>query len=63
MTAALQASLTALIADAPGLARDGRSGGWLSERFNDWPEGSREAALAAQLAGTIEPQSLAATGS
>ncbi len=63
MTAALQASLTALIADAPDLARDGRSGAWLSERFNDWPEGSREAALAAQLAGEIEPQSLAATGS
>ena len=25
----------------------GRVGRWMTERFNDWPEGSREAALAA----------------
>lgn len=62
MTAAIQASLAALIADAPEPDRSGRSGGWLSERFNEWPEGSREAALAAQLAGAIEPQTLAAAG-
>jgi 1-acyl-sn-glycerol-3-phosphate acyltransferase len=62
MTAALQASLAALVADAPEPERSGRSGGWLSERFNEWPEGSREAALAAQLAGAIEPQPLAAAG-
>ena len=62
MTAALQASLAALVADAPEPIRSGRSGGWLTERFNEWPEGSREAALAAQLSGKVEPQPLAATG-
>jgi 1-acyl-sn-glycerol-3-phosphate acyltransferase len=62
MTAALQASLEALVADAEEPVRSGRSGRWLTERFNEWPEGSREAALAAQLAGTVEPQPLAATG-
>lgn len=49
MTAALQGSLAALVADAPDPARDGRVAGWLTELFNDWPEGSREAARAAQL--------------
>jgi 1-acyl-sn-glycerol-3-phosphate acyltransferase len=63
MTAALQASLEALVADAPAPDRSGRSGAWLSERFNEWPEGSREAALAAQLAGTVQPQPLGAAGS
>lgn len=62
MTAAVGASLAALIADAPEPDRTGRSGAWLSERFNEWPEGSREAALAAQLAGSIEPPALVATG-
>ena len=62
MTAATQASLAALVADARQPTRIGRSGAWLSERFNDWPEGSREAALAAQTAGAIEPQTLAAAG-
>jgi 1-acyl-sn-glycerol-3-phosphate acyltransferase len=62
MTAALASSLAALIADAPEPERNGRSGAWLSERFNDWPEGSRDAALAAQLAGSIEPQPMAAAG-
>jgi 1-acyl-sn-glycerol-3-phosphate acyltransferase len=61
-TAAVQASLAALVADAPQPERSGRSGAWLSERFNDWPEGSRDAALAAQVAGAIEPQTLAAAG-
>jgi 1-acyl-sn-glycerol-3-phosphate acyltransferase len=55
MTTAIQAGLQALIADAPELPRTGRSGAWLSERFNDWPEGSRDAALAAQLTGESEP--------
>lgn len=62
MTAALQGSLAALVADAPQPRRSGRSGAWLSERFNEWPEGSREAALAAQTAGTTEPPSLATAG-
>ncbi len=62
MTAAAQASLEALVADARQPARSGRSGAWLSERFNDWPEGSREAALAAQTADASEPQTLATAG-
>jgi 1-acyl-sn-glycerol-3-phosphate acyltransferase len=59
MTAALQASLEALIADAPEPERTGRTGSWLTERFNDWPEGSREAALAAQVAADPEPMAAA----
>ena len=62
MTAAAQASLEALVADAREPVRSGRSGTWLTERFNEWPEGSREAALAAQLAGTTVPPSIAAAG-
>jgi 1-acyl-sn-glycerol-3-phosphate acyltransferase len=59
VTAAIQVSLDALIADAPELQRTGRSGAWLTERFNDWPEGSRDAAVAAQLAGETEPMAAA----
>ena len=62
MTAQAQASLAALVADARQPDRSGRSGAWLSDRFNEWPEGSREAALAAQMAGVIEPPTLAAAG-
>lgn len=62
MTGALQVSLEALIADAPEPDRRGRSGAWLSDRFNDWPEGSREAALSAQQAGAIEATTVAAAG-
>ena len=63
MTQALQTSLAALVEDAVQPRRTGRSGAWLSERFNEWPEGSREAALAAQTAGAIEQQPLPAAGS
>jgi 1-acyl-sn-glycerol-3-phosphate acyltransferase len=51
MTAMLATRLQALLADAPTPDRVGGVAGWLTERFNEWPEGSREAALAAQLAG------------
>ena len=50
LTARLTASLRGLVADAPDLPEPGRVGRWLTERFNDWPEGSREAALAASAA-------------
>ena len=50
MTAALTDRLRDLVADAPEPRRTGRLARWLTERFNDWPEGSRAAALAAQLA-------------
>jgi 1-acyl-sn-glycerol-3-phosphate acyltransferase len=46
-TAELHDRLVALIADAPPAPEPGPLGRWLSERFNEWPEGSREAALAA----------------
>ena len=51
LTRRTEAALLALVADAPDLARPGRFGLWLTDRFNDWPEGSRaeaEAAAAAQ---------------
>jgi 1-acyl-sn-glycerol-3-phosphate acyltransferase len=47
MTAAAWSALHELVADAPEVPEPGRFGRWLSERFNDWPEGSREAAQAA----------------
>ena len=43
----------ALVADAPDVPEPGRVGRWLTERFNDWPEGSREAALAASEAARL----------
>jgi len=46
-TAELQAALLALVVDAPDVPPPGRVGRWVTERFNDWPEGSREAARAA----------------
>ncbi|MFL5675506.1 MAG: lysophospholipid acyltransferase family protein, partial [Chloroflexota bacterium] len=49
-TGRLTAALASMVADAPELERPGRVGRWLTERFNDWPEGSREAALAASAA-------------
>jgi 1-acyl-sn-glycerol-3-phosphate acyltransferase len=49
-TERLRGSLLALIADAPPVERPGRVGAWLTELFDDWPEGSREAALAAARA-------------
>lgn len=55
MTAALGERLRALVADAEEPRRTGRVAGWLTERFNEWPEGSRDAALAAQRAGSRAP--------
>ena len=37
------AALHAMVRDAPEVAEPGRFGRWLTERFNEWPEGSREA--------------------
>ena len=44
LTAQLRDALGALIADAPTIDPPGRVGRWLTDRFNEWPEGSREAA-------------------
>ena len=43
----LTAALATLVADAPELREPGPIGRWLTERFNEWPEGSRTAARAA----------------
>jgi 1-acyl-sn-glycerol-3-phosphate acyltransferase len=48
ITAELSRSLAALVADAQEPDRRGALARWVTERFNEWPEGSREAALAAQ---------------
>ncbi len=58
MTATLAERLGALVADAPVPARSGRLAGWVTERFNEWPEGSRDAALAAQLGTQLRPTEL-----
>ena len=50
LTGTLAVSLAALVADAPEQQPPGRVGRLLTECFNDWPEGSRAAALAAQRA-------------
>lgn len=52
-TTALTSALTGLVADAPELARPGRVGRFVSEVFNDWPEGSRDAALEAVRSGAL----------
>jgi 1-acyl-sn-glycerol-3-phosphate acyltransferase len=62
MTAELAASLAALVADAPEPERRGPLGSLVTDRFNDWPEGSREAALEAQLAGRASPPDGSAIG-
>jgi 1-acyl-sn-glycerol-3-phosphate acyltransferase len=55
MTANLTARLRALMETSRDPERTGRLAGWMTERFNVWPEGSREAALAAQLADELPP--------
>jgi 1-acyl-sn-glycerol-3-phosphate acyltransferase len=52
-TARLTAALSLLVADAPELAEPGRVGRWVTECFNDWPEGSRAAARAASEAARL----------
>lgn len=42
-TDALRATLLEMLADAPPVPEPGRVGRWLTEVFNDWPEGSRSA--------------------
>jgi 1-acyl-sn-glycerol-3-phosphate acyltransferase len=44
------AALHAMVRDAPDVPEPGPFGRWLTERFNDWPEGSREATRLAGLA-------------
>jgi 1-acyl-sn-glycerol-3-phosphate acyltransferase len=50
---ALRDGLVALLGDAPDVEPPGRFGRWLSEAFNEWPEGSRDATLAAAARGLV----------
>ena len=49
LTRRTREALQALVRTAPDVPVPGRSGRWLTEVFNDWPEGSREATEAAGL--------------
>ena len=46
MTGSAWRTLHALVADAPAIPEPGPVGRWLTEAFNEWPEGSRAATLA-----------------
>jgi hypothetical protein len=50
-TTATWTGLHELVKDAPDLPTPGPFGRWLTELFNQWPEGSREATLAATAGG------------
>jgi 1-acyl-sn-glycerol-3-phosphate acyltransferase len=41
LTARTSADLLALVADQPDVPRPGPIGRWVTDRFNDWPDGSR----------------------
>ena len=47
LSQAAWSALHDLVRDAPDLPAPGPVGRWLTERFNEWPEGSRESTLAA----------------
>ncbi|HEX2755111.1 MAG TPA: HAD-IA family hydrolase [Candidatus Limnocylindrales bacterium] len=55
LTARCWAALHELVRDEPERARPGPIGRWVSEQFNDWPEGDRAAAEAAARAAADEP--------
>ena len=55
LTAQASEALLALVADAPDVPEPGRVGRWLTEQFNEWPEGSR-AAAEAEAARAAEAQ-------
>ena len=55
LTARCQAALGAMVAAQPDVGRPGPFGRWLTELFNEWPEGSRteaESAERARVAGS-----------
>jgi 1-acyl-sn-glycerol-3-phosphate acyltransferase len=54
LTATTWAALHELVADAPDVPEPGPVGRWVTERFNDWPEGSREAARIASEAARAD---------
>jgi len=52
LTATTRGALLGLVADFPDPAPPGRFGRWLTELFNDWPEGARPALGEGDAAGT-----------
>jgi len=54
-------ALKALVADAEEPEVPGRFGRWLTERFNDWPEGSREASAREASAEVGGPSGILST--
>lgn len=62
VTDRLRMSLEALIADAPEVRRPGRIGRWLTNAFNDWPDGSREATVLAARVARAEAAAERASG-
>lgn len=62
LTAAMTAALLELVADAPDPDPPGPFGRWLTEIFNDWPEGSRAAAAATRASGSAATQEPVASG-
>ena len=53
LTARTWQALHGLVGDAPDLPEPGPVGRWITECFNDWPEGSRAAARAASEASRL----------
>ena len=56
LTARCRGALQELVRDEADRSRPGPIGRWVTERFNDWPEGSRAAAEAAAAAGSGQPE-------
>jgi 1-acyl-sn-glycerol-3-phosphate acyltransferase len=52
LTDRCRAALAGMVATQPEVGRPGPFGRWLTEVFNVWPEGSREAAETAEMART-----------
>jgi 1-acyl-sn-glycerol-3-phosphate acyltransferase len=56
LTARTSEALLAMVADYPDPPEPGPAGRWLTEVFNDWPEGSRPALGAGDAAGLARPE-------
>lgn len=61
LTARCRAALLELVRNEPERPRPGPVGRWITERFNDWPEGSRAAAEDAARAADDAPPAVRST--